>query len=183
NLESLVDWFLSSGDFSEPETRLPFSDDDLRTIDKVPNTRANTLFPMFIRPQACAEVGIDRPSVLAAKQDPARFAQKREHRDGLVGLERLMGEVVSEMLSVVESAALEDGELRLVMTLFPCFSDLYSQVNALDKGFAKQCMHHYQGFLKGPPNRPTEDEVGFLPVILNFLRTTEESGGASDFRF
>ena len=33
NLDSLVDYFISTGDFLEPETRLPFSDDELRTID------------------------------------------------------------------------------------------------------------------------------------------------------
>ncbi|CAN0403505.1 unnamed protein product [Hapterophycus canaliculatus] len=33
NLDSLVDYFISTGDFLEPETRLPFSDDELRSID------------------------------------------------------------------------------------------------------------------------------------------------------
>ena len=33
NLDSLVDYFISTGDFLEPETRLPFSDDELRAID------------------------------------------------------------------------------------------------------------------------------------------------------
>ncbi len=34
NIESLVDYLLVSGDFTDPETRLPFSDDDLREIDE-----------------------------------------------------------------------------------------------------------------------------------------------------
>jgi hypothetical protein len=34
NVESLVDFILASGDFSDPETRIPFSDDDLRDIDE-----------------------------------------------------------------------------------------------------------------------------------------------------
>lgn len=33
NLDSLVDYFISTGDFLEPETRLPFSDEELRAID------------------------------------------------------------------------------------------------------------------------------------------------------
>lgn len=33
NLDSLVDYFISTGDFLEPETRLPFSDEELRIID------------------------------------------------------------------------------------------------------------------------------------------------------
>jgi hypothetical protein len=34
NVDSLVDWCLTTGDFSDPETRIPFSDDDLQEIDK-----------------------------------------------------------------------------------------------------------------------------------------------------
>ena len=33
NVESLVDFILATGDFSDPETRLPFSDQDLTEID------------------------------------------------------------------------------------------------------------------------------------------------------
>ena len=34
NVDSLVDWCLSTGDFSDPETRIPFSDEDLKEIDR-----------------------------------------------------------------------------------------------------------------------------------------------------
>jgi hypothetical protein len=35
NIESLIDYMLASGDFCDPESRLPFQDDDLREIDKI----------------------------------------------------------------------------------------------------------------------------------------------------
>lgn len=35
NIESLVDYLLASGDFSDPETRIPFSDNDLTEIDAI----------------------------------------------------------------------------------------------------------------------------------------------------
>jgi hypothetical protein len=35
NIESLVDFLLSSGDFHDPETRIPFSDADLAEIDAI----------------------------------------------------------------------------------------------------------------------------------------------------
>ncbi len=35
NIESLVDYLLSSGDFNDPETRIPFSDADLTEIDAI----------------------------------------------------------------------------------------------------------------------------------------------------
>jgi hypothetical protein len=34
NVDSLVDWCISTGDFSDPETRIPFSDEDLKEIDR-----------------------------------------------------------------------------------------------------------------------------------------------------
>lgn len=33
NVETLVQYILATGDFSEPETRIPFSEMDLRQID------------------------------------------------------------------------------------------------------------------------------------------------------
>lgn len=38
NVDSLIDYLLSSGDFHDPETRLPFSDQDLHEIDKIVRT-------------------------------------------------------------------------------------------------------------------------------------------------
>jgi len=50
---SLVDYLLVSGDFCEPETRLPFSESDLASLD-------------------AAAAGLGKDSVLAAKRDKAR---------------------------------------------------------------------------------------------------------------
>lgn len=35
NVDTLVDYLLISGDFMDPETRLPFSEEDLAEIDKI----------------------------------------------------------------------------------------------------------------------------------------------------
>lgn len=75
------------------------------------------------------------------------------------GLERMASELVTGMLRVVERCDQEEGEIRLVTELFPPFTDLFKQIWAADKAFALQCMQHYTSWLKGPPNRPTEDEV------------------------
>ncbi|CAM9596415.1 unnamed protein product [Laminaria digitata] len=142
NLDSLVDYFISTGDFLEPETRLPFSDDELRTID--------------LKAKAA---GLSKPSVLEAKRDPRRYAEQKFQQDALVGLERMTSELVTGMLRVVEGCDREEGEIRLVTELFPPFADLFKQIWGADKDFASQCMQHYMSWLQGPPNRPTEDEV------------------------
>lgn len=33
NIDSLVDYLLATGDFHDPETRIPFTEDDLKSID------------------------------------------------------------------------------------------------------------------------------------------------------
>lgn len=72
----------------------------------------------------------------------------------------MTSELVTGMLKVVEESDREEGEIRLVTELFPPFADLFKQIRAADRRFAAQCMQHYTSWLQGPPNRPTEDEVG-----------------------
>ena len=39
NVDSLVDYMLATGDFTDPETRIPFSDHDLNAIDQLVSYR------------------------------------------------------------------------------------------------------------------------------------------------
>lgn len=121
NVESLVDYLIASGDFVDPESRLPFSDDDLRNIDK-----------------SAEKAGLKKKSVFAAKNSPeniARYADLTFRRDALLGLERYeyvkfrvyliliihltvrrcAGEVVTEMLYIVEECNPDEAEMRLLM--------------------------------------------------------------------
>lgn len=88
------------------------------------------------------------------------------------------------MLEVVESDDLEEGEMMLIMSLFPSFSDIYGQIRSSDKEYARQCMNHFKAYLRGPKNRPTVDASGLLPVILGFLDDVskgEQSASAFGF--
>jgi len=168
NLESLIDYFLTTGDFHEPETRLNFTEADLQRIDEL-----------------AKEFGLDKPSVLDAKMNVKIFTEKRFQRDALLGLERYASELITEMMELIETDdpdLAEEGEMKLVMAILPIFSDIYRQIISVDGEYAKQCMQHYTSFLKGPPNRPTEDELGFLPLILGFLYQLA-SGQQMDFGF
>lgn len=79
----------------------------------------------------------------------------------------MISELVTGMLRVVEECDREEGEIRLVMEIFPPFSDLFRQIWAADTAFARQCMQHYTSWLQGPPNRPTEDEVSRGKCLLH----------------
>ena len=66
NIETLVDFILATGDFTDPETRLPFSDDDLQQIDVM-----------------AKKAGLNKQSVYETKQNPRAFDDLKFRRDAL----------------------------------------------------------------------------------------------------
>jgi hypothetical protein len=68
---SLVDYILSSGDFCDPESRLPFSDVDLATLDSIMTKNK-----------------LKKESVLKAKLNPDRFTDIKFKRDALCGKQK-----------------------------------------------------------------------------------------------
>jgi len=160
NLEVLIDYILATGDFLDPETRQPFSDDALRDMDK-----------------AAEKAGLQKNSVLACKNQPQLFAEARFRRDALAGLERLAGEVVAGILHLIETSDPHEAQMRLLMRELPAFSDYYSQLHAADPLYASQCLLHWQAFITGPPNRPNDDHHGLIACVLAFLEQCKEDPG------
>lgn len=156
NTDSLIDYILSSNDFTDPVTRIPYSLEDLAALDALAES-----------------TNLKRPSVLKAKQNPDMAQQHNDkfRRDALIGLDRCAGETVTSMLRLIEECEdLEEGMLQLATDLFPTFADLFCQMQAADRPFAAQCLRHYIGFVRGPPNRRTRDARGLMRPILHFLQ-------------
>jgi hypothetical protein len=165
NIDSLVQYILSTGDFSDPETRIPFSDDDLERIDRLAHDEA-----------------LGCPSVLAARRDPHAFSDLKFRRDALLGLERCAGEVISDMLTVIETCDPDEAQMRLLLREFPAFLDLYRQMVEADTEYALNSMRHWRLYLRGPPNCPNEDDYGLLDLTLTLMETistTHNNGGVS----
>jgi hypothetical protein len=98
NVESLIDFLISSGDFTDPETRLPFNDEQLKAIDSVGK-----------------ENGLKKPSVYEAKNNHSLYSEKKFRRDALLGLERCAGEVITDMLDLIENADPDEAQMQLAM--------------------------------------------------------------------
>ncbi len=146
DVESLVDYVLATGSFQEPETRLPLTDADLRQLDGL--ARA---------------AGLRRASVWETRHSARQgqlYTEMRFRREALVGLERCAGELVAEMLALVEAEGedeeeeeeeeeswAERAELRLVVTLFPLLADLYRQMADADAEWARQCLAHFAEYM------------------------------------
>ena len=93
-------------------------------------------------------------------------------RDALLGLERCAGDVVTDILNVIETCdPEEDPQMRLLIREFPSFADLYHQIADADPAYARQCMDHWILFLDGPPNNPNDDEYGLLQMTLHFFKS------------
>ncbi|TFJ80433.1 hypothetical protein NSK_008174 [Nannochloropsis salina CCMP1776] len=169
-VSSLVDYLLATGKFEEPETRLPFTDADLKTLDSL-----------------ARRAYLGRKSVWEAKyRGREQYTEMNFRRDALMGLERCAGELVTEMLLLVEeSDEPEEAEMRLALTLFPLLTDLYRQMleGEGDSGqggkgeWARQCLGHWQEFMRGPPNCRTPDRFGLLSIILGFLAQLKRGDG------
>ncbi|CAH0473694.1 unnamed protein product [Peronospora belbahrii] len=167
NVESLVQYILATGDFSEPETRIPFSDKDLCRIDI-----------------EASKAKLNEKSVVEAMKNKHTFEEEKVKRDGILGLERCASEYVNKMLEIVESDDPEEGEMLLIMNVFPSFSDNFEQIRRNDSEYARHSMSHFIQYMKGPKNRPTVDQSGLLPVILGFLEDVAKGKqGASAFGF
>jgi len=161
NVETLVDFMLTSGDFHDPETRIPFSDADLEEIDRV-----------------AAASGVKKASVLAARNNPQVYIDAKFRRDALEGLERCAGDVITEMLNLIERTDPDEAQMRLIMVDLPLFADYYQQLRDADSAYAKQCMEHWMQFVIGPPNKPHPDPHGLIAFLSHFLKGAQNLGNA-----
>lgn len=166
NADSLADFMLSTGDFNDPETRIPFTDDNLREIDAVLAKAATT-------------GGKARASVLEAKRNPAAYEEARHRRDALEGLERCAGDVIADILNIIETADPDDAQMRLVIHELPVFADFYRQLYEADQAYAKQCLEHWSRFIAGPPNAPNTDMYGLIDCVKHYLAMCGQAPSAN----
>lgn len=92
NVDSLVQYILATGDFSEPQTRLPFSDGDLKRIDAevccVLSLARVCAGPCFTQIASCCQArkaDLPHKSVWEAKQNKHEFEAQKVKRDGILG--------------------------------------------------------------------------------------------------
>lgn len=154
NLDSLVDYMLATGNFSDPETRIPFTDHDLQEIDAL-----------------VVAGGLKKDSVLLAKQSPEKFSDMKFQRDALQAVERSASEVVTEILHIIEVCDPDEAQMRLMTSELPIFADYYQQLFDADREFARHCMSHWQQYLMGPPNKPNEDPYGLIEIVCGFFNS------------
>jgi len=135
----LIDYMLSTGDFLDPETRHEFGSDAISQLD------------VF-----CTRLG--KPLISEARlAAEKRRVDQRFIQDALVGLERLCGEKVAQILDEIEAAnegrtSPEHAQHAILLAL-PEIRGLFAQIVETDRDFASATCAQFLIFLHGPPNK------------------------------
>ena len=136
NASALADYLRATGNWTDPVTRTPILEAELRHLDKlVPGT------PTLL--------GMHSGEGLAARKDSA------DRQSMLEGLDRMTGDIVATIVRTVETESGEPGQLRLVQNISE-FEHLFAQLRMSDAELARQCCSQYLALLRGPPNRPVQ---------------------------
>lgn len=153
---SLIDYMLTSNHFSDPETCVAFTNEQLAELDRI-------------------GAPLGRESVLAAKLRGGD-EQAKQKQDAFSGVEQFAGEQVTEMLRVIETtrrSKAQKGEMHLVLHVFPRFRHYIQLMFDLNKEETMLVLQQYQVFINGPPNRPTVDKSQvLLQYCLDFIEST-----------
>jgi hypothetical protein len=159
---SLIDYILSTGDFCDPESRLPFDDDALKRLDAIAQK-------------------LGKPSILRARNDvSSKLGERHFVRDALCGLERVCGDSVTQMFELVEAvherrSTLDEAQITLLSSVLPEFQNSFSQLAQADKAYARHSAEEFEAFLRGPPNKPVKPSTIHNIVMDLFLSTVNEA--------
>ncbi|CAM9354760.1 unnamed protein product [Scytosiphon promiscuus] len=157
----------------EPTTRRPFSLVQLADLDAL---------------AAKAGAKVKGSLVTSYHEGQDKYRERRERREMLVGADRCLGDIVSEMLSTIEDTEESHEEAHVYLcTLFPQFAHIFSEIKEADEEFARQCLEQQIALLRGPPNRPTakslsSEQGDLLRACVDFLseQGAGSGGGAND---
>jgi len=156
NITTLIEYLLYTGDFREPETKIEFTDNDLKKLDKT-----------------AIKYGLKYNSTLDAKKNNMKYyKEKKDKKDTLLSLERISDEYVTHMLNIIESDYdIGDAEIDLLCDIFPPFIDSFINILKVDSEYAYQCITNYISFIKGPENKPNKDNINIMSYVIDFLNS------------
>lgn len=167
NLESLVKYIHSTGDFRDPVTRFLFTQDDMASIDNA----------LLIKKSLQA-----LPSLKSIRDNAHHYCIENQKKEECQNLEACLGEIIGEMLDVIvtpvsESNDKEEAENKMYLLLSELDAP-FKLLKALHIEQAHQVFLSWKVFLKGHPKKPTKVKGprGILKIAIDSLESlwTEE---------
>lgn len=160
NIESLVEYIASSGDFRDPVTRVPLSPDDILAIDE-----------QIAADEACQHLS----SLKSIRENAHVYCIEKQKQEECQNLETCLGEMVVDMLEIIQNPTMgpktsEAAEMRMCM-LFSEFESPFQVLKSLNIEQARHSLLCWQVFLRGPAKKPTKPRgpPGILQTALTFL--------------
>ena len=164
--KEFYNYLLNTGNFTDPFTCLPFSDNHIKQLD-----------------EQLSFYKINKISLFNIKYNSVyknHFNEIRERNDQLLGVDRQLGEIITEIQDISEKIVYESiyGNLdnkiaefynNLINNLLPSFSNIFRQLSLLDKEYAKNCGNTYIETIKyGLPSinniikKFIQEEINFI---------------------
>jgi hypothetical protein len=156
NLEPLVNYLLQSGDFRDPKTREPYTEETLKAID-ICKTKNK----------------IKGKSIFKSSLNKTIYRRKREREEDLVVLERCIDEVVSSIRITLETEQINDSTITLNSFHFPTFHRYFRNIYYKSSEYARQVLTNTIHIITGPNERPTQDPNNIKDFILQFMYTLD----------
>lgn len=160
NIESLVEYIASSGDFRDPVSRFLLSTEDIQEIDR----------------QLMMDDKFKHLSTLKSiRENSHRYCVEKQKKEECQNLQTCLGEMIVEMLDIIEKPCLgpkttEQAEMRM-FSLLSEFDSPFKLLKTLDIEQGRQCLMSWIIFLQGPEKRPTKVKGprGILKTAVEFL--------------
>jgi len=125
NVDSLVKYLVTTGDFRDPESRIPFSDSDLRRLDRQ-RIALHISLPLNII------------TLLSLKNNQKYFEDIRFREQTLHDLSELCGDVVSNLINVADSQQIpQDQKVVKLSYLFSEYTFNWNQYVEAEKLYVK----------------------------------------------
>ena len=154
NLIPLIEYLISSGDFRDPKTREPYTEETLKSIDKQKT-----------------KLKLKMKSVYKASINKTLYRKKKETEEELTVLERCLDEVVSSIRIALETEQYNDPTLTLNSFHFPTFHRYFRNILYKSKEYAEQVLKNTIHVITGPEENLTPDPNNIKDFILQFMYT------------
>lgn len=156
NAQNIYDYILNTGNLVDPFTSTEFTDEQIIELDK-----------------QLSLLNINKIQLFTIKYNSnykKYYKEKKEKEDELLGIDRQIGEVVSETLDLSDNILRESiyGDINeslpvyyydLVNNLLPTFSVLFRRLCQCDQEYAKNAGSHYLSTIKNNRGVPSVNDI------------------------